>query len=107
MKYQCIFTKNAEKEFSKIDSYQQKKIDTWILHNLKNCIVPRQYGKSLSGQLQRYWSYRVGNYRIICEIDDENKRIYIMTIGHRSDIYDKMIREEDILYETEKIEDEY
>ena len=72
MKYQCIFTKNAEKEFSKIDSYQQKKIDTWIIHNLKNCIVPRQYGKSLSGQLQRYWSYRVGNYRIICEIDDEN-----------------------------------
>ena len=54
-----------------------------------------------------YKRQRVGNYRIICEIDDENKRIYIMTIGHRSDIYDKMIREEDILYETEKIEDEY
>lgn len=99
--YLCIYTKDAEKKFSKIDSYQQKKIDTWITQHLNNCIAPRQYGKALSGSLQKYWAYRVGNYRIICEIDDENKTIYIITIGHRCDIYNKIVREDELIYEIQ------
>lgn len=78
----------------------RKKIDTWITQKIENCVTPRQYGKALSGSLQKYWSYRIGNDRVICEIDDTNRIIHIITIGHHSDIYSQMIPEEDIIYAT-------
>jgi mRNA interferase RelE/StbE len=52
--------------------------------NLKN---PRDFGKSLQGDLSDLWRYRVGDYRIICEIKDEELIILVVAIGHRSKIY--------------------
>lgn len=101
-KYFFEFSTASKKQLHKIDNYQQKVIRKWVSKNLLNSANPRQHGKALSGSLQRYWAYRVGNYRIVCEIDDENKTIHIITIGHRSDIYDKIIREEDTLYERDR-----
>lgn len=76
IKYQYVYTQNAKKEFEKIDSYQQKKIDTWITQRIENSVTPRQYGKALSGSLQKYWSYHIGNDRVICEIDDTQNHSY-------------------------------
>lgn len=50
---------------------------------------PRQSGKSLKGELGEFWRYRVGDYRILCEIRDDELVILAATIGHRKEIYDK------------------
>ena len=48
---------------------------------------PREKGKKLKGNLKDYWRYRVGKYRIITEINDEDITIIVINIGHRSDVY--------------------
>lgn len=49
---------------------------------------PRQSGKSLKGELGEFWRYRVGDYRVLCEIRDAELIILAATIGHRSDVYE-------------------
>ncbi|HZK27612.1 MAG TPA: type II toxin-antitoxin system RelE/ParE family toxin [Thermoclostridium sp.] len=90
MKYKIIFDKNADKQLKKIDTTQQRIIVNWIAKNLENTHDPRIFGKSLKGNLMDYWRYRVGDYRIIAEINDDEVRILIIEIGHRKDIYKKL-----------------
>lgn len=49
---------------------------------------PRTSGKPLKGELGIFWRYRVGNYRVLCEIQDEKLVILAALIGHRKEIYD-------------------
>jgi mRNA interferase RelE/StbE len=90
MKYRILFEKNAEKQLKKIDITQQRIIVNWIAKNLENAPDPRIFGKLLKGNLKEYWRYRVGNYRIIAEINDDEVRILIIEIGHRKDIYKRL-----------------
>lgn len=87
MKYKVIYEKKALKSLSKIDSKQRNIILSWIEKNLVDTDNPKQYGKNLKGDLNDYWRYRVGNYRILANIDKENIKIIIINIGHRKDIY--------------------
>ena len=48
---------------------------------------PRQFGKPLSGDKAGLWSYRVGDYRIICLIEDERLVVVVVSVGHRRDVY--------------------
>ncbi|MBC1353866.1 type II toxin-antitoxin system RelE/ParE family toxin [Listeria innocua] len=50
---------------------------------------PRHHGKSLVGNRVGQWRYRVGDYRLIAEIQDNEVIVLILNIGHRRDIYDK------------------
>ncbi|MCF2612540.1 type II toxin-antitoxin system RelE/ParE family toxin [Fusobacterium perfoetens] len=59
----------------------------WINKNLVNCEDPRVHGKSLTGNKKGIWRYRVGNYRVLCDIQDEVLTILVLEIGHRSKIY--------------------
>lgn len=49
---------------------------------------PRQSGKALKGELGEFWRYRVGDYRILCEIRDNELVILAAIIGHRRDVYE-------------------
>ncbi|MDD4001002.1 MAG: type II toxin-antitoxin system RelE/ParE family toxin [Bacilli bacterium] len=91
MKYLIVFDKNADKQLRKIDTTQQRIIVNWIIKNLENTNDPRIFGKSLKGNLKDYWRYRVGDYRIIAEINDDEIKILIIEIGHRKDIYKKSL----------------
>ena len=71
--YEVELSKDSRKELKKIDKYQQKVINQWICRYLRDCQNPRSYGKALSGSLQKYWVYRIGHYRVICEIDDKHQ----------------------------------
>lgn len=90
MKYKILFDKNADKQLKKIDKTQQRIIVNWIIKNLENNNDPRVFGKALKGNLKDYWRYRVGDYRIIAEINDAEIKILIIEIGHRKDIYKKL-----------------
>ncbi|MFO7887609.1 MAG: type II toxin-antitoxin system RelE/ParE family toxin [Eubacteriales bacterium] len=87
MKYQVFYDKKAIRSLSKIDKNQQKMIYAWIEKNLVGTDNPKKYGKALKGNLKEYWRYRVGNYRILANINNAEIRIIIINVGHRKDIY--------------------
>lgn len=80
------FIDKAEKEFLKLDKPVQKQIKKFIekIQALKD---PRTRGKSLVGNLIGLWRYRVGDYRILCRIIDDELVIMVVEIGHRKGIY--------------------
>ena len=87
MKYSVEYTKRALKSLNSFDKFVRERICDWIDENLVDCENPRQYGKALTGTYKGEWSYRVGDYRIIVEIQDNRILILITAIGHRSEIY--------------------
>ena len=86
-KYNVELTERFKKEFRKLDKYTQKMLRAWIDKNLVDCEDPRQHGKGLSANLSGQWRYRIGDYRLICQIDDGKLIILALTVGHRRDIY--------------------
>lgn len=62
-------------------------IKAWIEKNLVGCENPRQHGKGLTANHSGRWRYRIGDYRLIAEIIENEVIILILNIGHRSDIY--------------------
>lgn len=82
-----IFADKARKEFLKLDKPIQKQIQTFIV-KLQGLKDPRSSGKGLVGNLSGRWRYRVGDYRLVCEIDDDKILITILKIGHRNNVYD-------------------
>lgn len=87
MVYEVIYTKKAIKSLRKIDKKQQKLIIAWIEKNLIGAEDPKATGKALKGNLKDYWRYRVGSYRILAEIDNDQVKILIFNVGHGRDIY--------------------
>lgn len=89
MTYHVEFTRSALKQLKKLDKPTAALILGWIRKNLENCENPRIHGKSLTGNRSGQWRYRVGDYRIITEIEDDRVLILVLHIGHRKSIYDK------------------
>ena len=87
MKFKFVTTQRFEKAFSKLDRQTQKIIKSWIEKNLLNTEDPRQHGKALTGNYSGYWRYRVGNYRILCDIRDNEVTIVAVNVAHRSKVY--------------------
>lgn len=87
MNYEVIYTKKAVKSLRKIDKEQQRLIVSWIEKHLVNTIDPKATGKPLKGNLNEFWRYRVGNYRILAEIDNDQVKIIVVNVGHRRDVY--------------------
>lgn len=71
-----------------MDKYTRKLIYAWIDKNLQNCTNPRQHGKALTANRVGQWRYRIGDYRLICEIKDNQIIILVLEIGHRREIYE-------------------
>ena len=87
MSYQVEVTPRFEKEFKKLDRYTQRILKSWIQKNLVGCENPREHGKGLTANLSGLWRYRIGDYRLICNIQDNELVILALTVGHRSEIY--------------------
>ncbi len=80
-------TSRFDKEFKKLDRYTQRMIKGWIDKNLVGEENPRRHGKSLVANRSGQWRYRIGDYRLICEIDDGRLVILALSVGHRREIY--------------------
>ena len=87
MIYELKYEAKAVRQIKKLDPATRKLIKSWIEKNLLNTTDPRQHGKALTGTLGQYWRYRVGDYRILAEINDTEVVIIIIEIGHRREIY--------------------
>ena len=87
MIYQIVTTDKFDKSFKKLDKQTQKIIKAWIEKNLMGCDNPRLHGKWLTANKSGQWRYRVGNYRILAEIRDNELVLVLVEAGHRSLIY--------------------
>lgn len=89
MTYHVVYTEKAIKELKKLDKFTQKIIISWIGKNLEGCENPRGHGKSLTANRKGQWRYRIGDYRLLCEIEDDKIIITVLNIGHRREVYNK------------------
>ena len=87
MIYHVILTELAKKNLRKLDKYTASMILGWIRKNLEGCKNPRQHGKGLTANKTGEWRYRIGDYRVLAEINDGKIIILVLNIGHRRDIY--------------------
>ncbi|MCI8647380.1 MAG: type II toxin-antitoxin system RelE/ParE family toxin [Firmicutes bacterium] len=87
MKYTVVYTKRALKQLKKLDKPIQALLLGWIEKNLVNCTDPRGHGKPLTADRSGQWRYRIGDYRVIAEISDQEIIILALNIGHRREIY--------------------
>jgi len=77
----------ARKQLEKVGPNAAGEIARYLKNRVAPTNDPRQFGKSLAGDLSGYWRYRVGDYRIICELIDERLVVLVVEIGHRSEVY--------------------
>lgn len=87
MKYSVVFSKEALKDIKKLDRHTAALILGWIRKNLEGCENPRLHGKSLTANLSGKWRYRIGDYRLLADIQDEKVVILMLRVGHRSETY--------------------
>ena len=87
MSYRVEHSKTALKQLKKMDRFDALLITSWIGKNLEGCDDPRAQGKALTANRSGEWRYRVGDYRILCLIEDDVLVIEVFSIGHRSSVY--------------------
>ena len=88
-KYNVELSERFKKEFKKLDKYTQKILRGWINKNLVGTSDPRIHGKGFTSNRSGQWRYRIGDYRLICMINDDKLVILALTVGHRRDVYDR------------------
>lgn len=87
MAWSVEFNETAKRQLAKLDRTWQVAILDYLEDRIVPLDEPRRYGKPLVGDRKGLWRYRVGDYRILCELRDAELVILVVTIGHRSAIY--------------------
>lgn len=85
--YSVRLTDHAKKQLRKMDAHDSRLLLSWINNKLEGCSDPRRFGKGLSSTHPSEWRYRVGNYRILADIYDEEVLIEVIKLAHRSKVY--------------------
>ena len=87
MKFEIVFTEKAKKQLKKLEKYTASLIIGWLEKNIQGCKNPRLHRKGLVENKSGQWRYRIGDYRVICQIEDEKIIVLVLEIGHRREIY--------------------
>ena len=88
MVWQIEFDPDALKDLRKIDKPIQIRLVGFLRTRVSTLANPRDIGEALSGQrLGSYWKYRVGDWRIICDIQDQKILVRVLRIGNRREVY--------------------
>ncbi|MFM2312953.1 MAG: hypothetical protein RLZZ04_2229 [Cyanobacteriota bacterium] len=77
----------ALKEAQKLDQNTRKKIVEYLENRVLVSQDPYQFGKPLKGDKSGIWRYRVGDYRILCQIENQALIVLVIAVGHRKNIY--------------------
>ncbi len=87
MSYKISFSETALKQLRNLDTTSRKRVLTYVNEVLSKIENPRILGKALTGELKGLWRYRIGNFRIVCQIQDNKLLILILKIAHRKEVY--------------------
>lgn len=81
------YTDTARAQLRKLDKQSAKRILDFMDERVSSRDEPRTTGKALKGPLGGLWRYRVGDFRVICEIEDGALRILVVQLGNRREVY--------------------
>lgn len=88
MAWRIEFDRRAEKELDKIDRQTARRILAFLLNRIARLDDPRAIGQALKGsRLGTLWKYRVGDYRIIADIQDDRLCVLVLKLGNRREVY--------------------
>ena len=88
MNWTIEYDPEALSDLKKLDRSVQREILDYMDHRIAAAANPRQFGKPLRGSRFGLWRYRVRDYRIICELQDQRLVVLVVVIGHRSTVYE-------------------
>jgi len=90
MAWKIEFSPEAARALDKLDAQITRRILKFLYQRVRKLDNPRSIGEALHGpKLGEFWKYRVGNYRLICTIEDKQLLILALRIGQRKEIYDR------------------
>ncbi|HFI0746439.1 type II toxin-antitoxin system RelE family toxin [Streptococcus suis] len=81
--YRIDYSKRAQRQIRKMDKQVQRLLFAWIDKHLDGTENPRQHGKGLTVNRANEWHYRIGDYRLICDIQEDKLVILALEFGHR------------------------
>lgn len=87
MAWTIEYSATATRELRKLDQTTRRRLRELLYDRVALLDDPCALGKPLTGPLSGYWTYRVGDYRVICEIQDRRVVILVLRIGNRRDVY--------------------
>ena len=89
MAWKVEITPEANAELKKLGTTEAQRILKFLFERLQIRENPREIGEALKGNLRDFWRYRVGDYRILCRLDDGIVTVFVVHIAHRSEVYKK------------------
>lgn len=87
MSWRVEIKDSAKKEIKKLDKSAQAVVVRFLRERVAGTENLRRTGKALKGELGELWRYRVGDYRIICEIKEDVVTVLVLRVGHRREVY--------------------
>jgi len=81
------FDPRALNELEKLDRIAQKRIVRFLQERIPSRTDPRDLGKALSGDKVGLWRYRIGDYRVICHLEDQAEVVLVLRVAHRREAY--------------------
>ena len=86
-KWTIEFDPRAQRELDKLDKPVARRISKFLYERIAGLDDPRKIGERLQGTLREFWKYRVGDYRIICSLEQDRLVVLVLRIGHRRQVY--------------------
>jgi mRNA interferase RelE/StbE len=86
-RWRIEIARTAAQQILKLARPAQKSIQRFLRERLSSADNPRQWGRALQGEKHGLWRYRVGDYRLICDTQDERITVLVLEVGHRKDVY--------------------
>ena len=87
MAWRVEYLRSAQKSVDRLDPKVRERIRDYLWTRVAKADDPRKLAKPLKGPLAAYWRFRVGDWRIVCDIQDNRLVVLVISIGHRGDIY--------------------
>jgi mRNA interferase RelE/StbE len=88
MAWRVEIAESVDLELAKLDPQHRKRILKFLQDRIAKLDDPRSVGKALHGsRLGEFWKYRVGDYRLICKLEDDRLVVLVLRVGHRKEVY--------------------
>ena len=88
MAWKIEWDERAVRDARKLDMQTRQNIIRYLRERIISDEDPRRFGKPLLADMSGLWHYRVGDYRIVCRIEDDKMVVLVLAVGHRRNIYD-------------------
>lgn len=88
MGWRVEFTDQAWRELRSLDHQVQRQIQKYLRERIAGEYDPRRFGKALTGNKLGLWRYRIGDYRLVCSIEEDRLIVLVLRTAHRKEVYD-------------------